>query len=121
MSRDHSGCIRGFHQHSRAWYALFRRSDNGRMILQEGNVDRFQFGMYDPDGGCAGEMAIVFEELAGKVVPRLKCYDDGWSALASFSDLLTRMAEVDDQNITPDDFRKMLLECGFTDLTKEKP
>lgn len=120
MSRDHTGCIRGFHQVSRAWYALFRRNHKHELVLEDGSVDRFNFGMYHRDGGTTGEMQMVFEELVVRVVPRLKCYDDGWSALASFTDLIARMGEVDNDNITPDQFREMLLECGFADLTKER-
>lgn len=112
MSRDHTGCIRGFHQNSRAWY---------RGVLHDESVDKFMFGMYAPGGGTTGEMSVTFAKLAGRVVPRLGCFDDGWSTLATFTDLIARMGAVDDKNITPEDFRKMLLECGFTDLTKEKP
>lgn len=110
MSRDHSGCIRGFHQNSRAWYGC---------SVKDGDIDRFSIGLYHPEGGTTGEMTVKFMPLLGKVVPRLHCFDDGWSALSTFTDLIERMGAADDQNITPDDFRKMLLECGFTDLTKE--
>ena len=113
MSRDHTGCIRGFHQNSRAWYGGY---------VQHGDVDRFSIGMYHPEGGTTGEMTVVFAKWPdGRVVPRLGCFDDGWSALSTFTDLIARMGAVDDKNITPEDFRKMLLEFGFTDLTKEKP
>jgi hypothetical protein len=104
--------IRGFHQNSRAWYGGY---------VKDGAADRFSVGLYHPEGGTVGEMQFVFQALGGRVVPRLKCFDDGWYALSTFADLIARMGQANDKNITPEDFRKMLLECGFTDLTKELP
>lgn len=122
MSRDHTGCIRGFHQYSRAWYSKYSQTlgARGEVRFSDDIVDHFHFGLYSPDGGTSGEMLMSFEELGSKIAPHLKCYDDGWSALASMMDLIVCMGAVDDENITPDQFREMLLERGFIDLTKEK-
>jgi hypothetical protein len=55
--------------------------------------------------------------LAGKLVPRLNAFDDGWKVLASFNDVISKLAEVDDQNITEEEFVKILDQLGFKDLT----
>ena len=41
-----------------------------------------------------------------------------WSVLASFSDLILKMGELDSEDISDEVFVRMLLECGFKDLTK---
>ena len=96
---------RGFYWIQKAWYA---KSINDQHIM---------FGMYGEGDGIYGEMAMEWEELGGKEVPKLKVYDDGWEVLASFQDLLQRLAEVDNQNITQGQFVEILNGCGFEDLT----
>lgn len=76
--------------------------------------------MYYPDGGTSGEMSIEWFELGGKLVPQLKCFDDGWSSLSLFGDLVGRMAELDNKNIQEEGFCRLLDECGFKDLTRYK-
>lgn len=58
-------------------------------------------------------------ELSGQMTPRLHAYDDAWRVLASFSDdLLQRLAEVDDKNISPEQFIEILKSCGFVDKSQ---
>ncbi|MDR9502601.1 MAG: hypothetical protein RI601_12465, partial [Desulfurivibrionaceae bacterium] len=45
------------------------------------------------------------------------CYDDGWSALNDFRDLLAFMASVDSDDISADDFSRALTVLGFEDMT----
>ena len=105
MMRNHTDCIRGFHWSNRAWY---------KNVVKDKLIN---FGMYHPDGGTSGEMTMVWQELAGREVPRLKCFDDGWSALSLFTDLIQKLGERDDENITQEQFVQILLGCGFTDMT----
>lgn len=74
--------------------------------------------MYADEGGTSGEMSIEWVELAGRSVPLLKVFDDAWSALSMFGDLLQKMAEVDNDNISQEQFVEMLLSCGFVDQTE---
>lgn len=104
---NHEGCIRGYHRSSKAWYAKSVNKDN----IEVG------FGMYHPDGGTSGEMTMEWVELSGRLCARLKCFEDGWSALSLFTDLIQKMGEVDSELIQEEDFCKMLNCCGFTDLT----
>ena len=115
--KKHEGCERGFHQASKSWY--------GKIALGEFKnkevLDTFSIGFYAPDGGTTGEFVVEWTELtAGQWVPQLQAFDDGWDALFNFQDMLKLMADADDKNISPDDFRKLLLSCGIVDLTKEK-
>lgn len=106
----HTGCKRGFTQLAKAWYgeANLRNSKS---------IDRFSIGFYHPEGGTTGEFIIAYEELGGKIIPRLLAFDDGWDALFNFSDLIEAMAKVDDQNIPPDVFNKLLVSLGIEDMT----
>ena len=117
-SQKHQGDIRGFIQFSRAWYG-----PSNLKVIRESNpnfVDDVMFGFYSTDGGTSGEMKIDWSKLAGEIVPQLQIFNDGWHALNEFTDVLSKLAEVYDRNITPEQFCAILTECGFKDLTKEK-
>ncbi len=103
---DHEGCIRGYHRSSKSWYY---KSLDGKIEVS--------FGMYHKDGGTSGEMSIEWIPLAGELCAELKCFEDSWSALSLFTDLIQKMGEIDGENIQEEDFCKLLDSCGFTDLT----
>jgi hypothetical protein len=103
--KDHTGCIRGFHWFNRAWYAPSLTDES------------ISFGMYEPNCGTSGEMMMVWHKLSGGKVPRLECFDDGWNALSLFTDLIQKLGEHDDKNISQEQFVKILLDCGFADMT----
>jgi hypothetical protein len=112
--RDHEGFKRGFIWSNKAWYS---RSVEDQEIM---------FGMYydaaenDGFGGTSGEMGMRWYEIGGKNVPRLEAYDDGWSALSLFSDLIQELGNHDDENMTQEQFIEILKSCGFEDLTPYK-
>lgn len=110
MSQKHDGCNRQFIHTNRAWYGPTRLA-SGRVI------DEITIGMYHPEGGTTGEFAIRWVELGRSIVPMLCAFDDAWSSLSMFNDVLDKMASVDDQYISPDDFCKMLVSCGVEDAT----
>ncbi len=104
----HDNSKRGFIWSSRAWYARV-------------GVDcdhQLSFGMYSEGGGTTGEMTMVWHDIGGTMTPRLECFDDAWHALHAFSDLLAKMAEVDNKSISEERFMEMLKECGFEDMTQ---
>lgn len=110
-TNKHEGMIRGFYWLSKAWYA--DANLHGREFK-----DDITFGYYDEqDGGTTGEMSMCWYELGGKVSPKLEVFDDAWSALSAFTDVIARMGELDNQNITPAQFAEELKALGFTDLT----
>lgn len=104
---------RGFSQLSRAWYA-------------EANLkgmdykDEVCFGLYYPDGSTEGEMVVQWIELGNKIVPKWTIFSDAWKVLSSFHDLIDLLREYDSKDLTPEQFCKCLLECGFVDQTKTK-
>lgn len=111
----HKDMIRGFYHHNESYYA-------GVLPVIGGGVDQVMFGYYKPEGGSSGEMSMQWERLGGKVVPQLRCYDDAWDALSRFGDLIRRLADFDEKNISPSEFCNILKECGFQDLThRERP
>ena len=105
--KQFEGLIRGYHRSSKAWYADSVRKENTEVT----------FGMYEENAGTIGEMTMEWIELGGRQCARLKAFEDSWAVLASFADLIQRMAEVDSEEIQEPDFCKMLDECGFKDLT----
>lgn len=76
------------------------------------------FGLYSlTDGTTIGEMSVQWVRLDERVYPMLRVFDDGWKALGSFDDLLSRMADVSNQAINPGSFCGLLTACGFIDRT----
>jgi len=100
--------FRGFHWSNKAWYADANRLKNGCVT----------FGIYSTEGGTTGEMTMEWIELCGKLVPCLEAFEDSWKVLASFKDVIDALGLLDNKRITDEEFVKVLLGCGFTDLTK---
>ena len=80
------------------------------------NDKKIMFGLNERGDGTLGEMAMQWVALGGDCVPQLRVFDDAWATLFTFADLLEKMAEVDDQNISPADFINILKECDFEEI-----
>ncbi len=108
----HKGMTRGFSHLSKAWY--------GSVCLKATKeIDSITMGFYDvDDGGTTGDFSIAWEWQGNNQVPCLRSYDDSWDALVNFSDVLAKLAEVDDQNASPDDIALLLISCGVKDMTR---
>jgi hypothetical protein len=110
MMADHSECKRQFRHLSRAWY--------GKEVLRDSKaVDEIMIGFYHPEGGSTGEFVIEWISMAGTLTPRLKAFDDSWSALWEFRDLLEIMAVHDGEDLTPEAMCGVLAGCGISDAT----
>jgi hypothetical protein len=110
----HDDCERAFTHLSRAYY--------GKSCLKISEyADEVMFGYYGTDGGTTGEMSMRWHKLGTELVPRLGCFADAWHSLYTFQDVLKELSEVDDINITPDQFCAILLKCGFRDKTQTEP
>lgn len=109
--KNHEECKRGFTHLSKSWY--------GKANLDRSHeVDSVTVGFYHPKGGTTGEFTFTWEELGGKVTPKLTAYDDSWNALFLFGDMLEEMAAIDGEDITPDDFCNMLVSVGIENMTQ---
>lgn len=106
----HDGGKRGFTRVAKAWCAS--------TSLPAIELEVFRIGVYHEPGGTTGEFCVCWERLGSKLTPRLKAFDDSWSALLEFNGLLTAMANVDGEDITPDQFHQLLLDEGIEDLTR---
>lgn len=113
MHGKHEGGHRGFYILSESWYA--------EAAKEAGVSERLTVGIYHECGGTTGEFSIRWIEVCGKFVPRLEAFSDAWDALAHFRDLLTWMASVDSQRVTPQQFTEQLRSLGFKDMTSRKP
>jgi hypothetical protein len=109
----HQGDERRFSIMSQSWH-VDSNMDPARRAAGE---DEIMLGFYSPDGGTSGEFAIRWEQLSGKIVARLKAYEDSWSALAHFSDVLEKLAELDGTNPGIEAVAEVLKSCGVIDAT----
>lgn len=71
------------------------------------------FALHSPGGGVKGEIIMVWTELGGKQVPQLQSYDDSWTVLACFTDVIEKLSEYDNCNISPEKFMEILDSLGF--------
>lgn len=109
--RDHTNCKRGFHHTGGAWY--------GSTVLPlDGAIDRITMGFYHPQGGTSGEFSVIWETLAGRATPKLVAYNDSFSALHHFADVLKKLSGHDSENISPIDLCDLLTACGIEDMTQ---
>src|SRR5947208_395721 len=99
--KDHDGGERAFFHVSRAWY--------GYQIKMADYADEVILGFYSPDGGTSGEMRMRWYELGRSLTPRLEVFNNAWHALAQMQDLLTALADADNQDITPDELCRLLV------------
>lgn len=104
---------RRFYHLSRAWYK--------DVLENQEYIDEVTFGLYCEQGGTTGEMAVRWYELiSNELSPRLECFSDAWYVLSQFKDIIDAMAEFDDRKtkaISPEEFCRLLIKCGFEDLT----
>ncbi len=110
--RDHTNTERAFYWSNRAWYAKANYITNSEIT----------FGLYGKEGsgGTTGEMVMRWHDLGGKWTARLECFEDAWSALASFTDLIQALGQHDSEEIDETGFVNLLKLCGFKDLTPYK-
>jgi hypothetical protein len=111
--KDQPKSRRAFNWFTKAWYGKSQ------------DLNEISFGMYydgeTTDEMDTGEMFIRWHDIGDKkMVPRLEAFDDGWFLLHEFSDVLEKLAEVNDQNISQEQFVEILLSCGFKDITAYK-
>lgn len=106
---DHNGCKRAYIRSSKAYYSNVLDGEISIMV-----------GMYHRDGGTSGEFEIEWEKLTEDkpLVARLKAFEDSWSALWLFKDMLEQMAEVDSKEIQEPEFCTLLDSLGIIDITE---
>lgn len=101
-------CYRAYIRSSKAYYSQSQLKDPISVMV----------GMYHPEGGTSGEFEFEWVVLTGKGCARLKCFEDSWSALWQFKDLLEKMSEIDSQEIQEPEFCKLLDSLGIIDITE---
>ena len=107
--KNHDGGKRAYIRSSKAYYASSLKEKVSVMI-----------GIYYAEGGTSGEFEVEFIELRNDkpLAARLKAFDDSWSALWLFKDLLEKMAEIDGQEIQEPEFCQLLDSLGIIEITK---
>lgn len=101
--RDHSGNLRQF--------ACFA-NDSSRPV-------KIVIGLYGRLGGTSGEFTVEWESTSdGCYTPRLKVWNDGWSALQHFQDMLEVLAAHDSEDLSPEKFMVLLQGLGIANHTR---
>ena len=114
----HKGDERRFIIMSQAWYG----DAVAKKVGNKPEDDEILIGFYCPTGGTSGEFSIKWRELGKRNVPYLKAFDDSWSALANFADVIAGLKGLDATNPTVEQVAKVLLACGVKDATpRESP
>lgn len=133
MPKDQSGGVRGYHVFSQAFYA--KHGDHTRA---PNFIDHVSIGVYHPDdgGGTSGEFKIEWAKLSGSPAAQLQVFDDAWTTLPLFRNVLKRLSHLmsslnpHDPHATPfgpphvaptvAQVVAILAECGLRDLTKRE-
>jgi len=114
FSAKHDGAVRQFTILSESWYA-----DASLKHAQRVNgEDEINMGFYIPGDGSTGEFSIKWEPLSGRLVPQLQAFDDAWSALANFGDVLQKLEILDGTAPSVAEVVAVLKECGVVDATQ---
>lgn len=114
ITTKHAGDVRAFVILSQAWYG----GSSLPPKYESTGHDEITMGFYCPDGGTSGEFTIAWAPLGDRLVPRLKAFDDSWSALALFSDVVQKLAEIDGTNPSVEQVADILKSCGVVDKTE---
>ena len=104
-----------------AWYTqaeIIGQDERERMYGQE------EFGFYAkrvvngelmPEGS---EFFVRWRRVADKDVPRAEVFNDAWGILPYFSHMLSNL---NDRDMSGDEFQAELLDAGLMDVTERKP
>jgi hypothetical protein len=105
-----------FYQMSRQWWR------NNKTPLSDNAVDEVVFGLYDANGDANGqEIAVTWYQSTANdkhSYSMLEVSSSNWKLFFQFMDLTAKMAEIDHNKLTPDEFCDILKSCGFEDITK---
>lgn len=116
--------VLGFVIYNEAWYA-----NPGHPGAERGCKHEILIGNYEINGnGVSGEFVVRWYDLDGRLSPRLEMFGDSWQFLASptWKSLFERMATRGGLHVqdpekypahTPEEFKELLLELGFADIT----
>lgn len=98
-------------------FTCFSREDYAGVVPLDG-VDEITLGVYCVQGGTLGELAICWQMLDGKQVPRLEAYNDAWHIIQTptFLSVLEQLTEMSrDHEPTPNEVSWLLIAHNFTD------
>jgi len=112
---DLKGCKRTYTHLSKAYYG----EDN--LKFKEDIIDDVVITLFDQEQTLIGEFVISWKKLDRVIAPHFGAFDDSWGSFWALYDIFERMAGVSNKNITPEDFCKILEDCGFTDVTPINP
>ena len=103
--------------HKRAYIRLSKLS-YAKQIL--GSTKRVMVGMCAPNGIMSNSFTFEWVELNGENYVMLQAFEDAWSDLWLFNDLLEKMAKIDSNGIQETEFCQLLDSLGIMDVTQNQ-
>lgn len=105
---------RTFYRLSKSWFFSASVKSQDKDFVEE-----FTIQCRGPE--VSGDFVVRYKRMDGRIVPKLEVFDDAWKTLALFPDLLAKMAGVDNQKISPDEFADILTGLGIAEITEQSP
>ena len=97
------------------YYSILRKKE-----LRKGIEDKIRFGIYHRKGGCDAEMCMTWNRLKQNIVfPKLEVFSDAFGLFlhTTFDDVFKELSKQNNQDITPDEFSRVLIQLGFEDMS----
>lgn len=85
-------------------------------------LDEVCYGLWNKNGGCVCEMLMVWERIGGDAVPVIQSFSESFVLLTSpvQKKVFEKLMKMRKECFTPEEFSKVLLSCGFRDMSDRK-
>jgi len=104
----------------KSYYQRSQHKKKYKIKKEDDIIDEIRFGIFDCHNGHIGEATMIWEDVFGSITPRLEIHDDGFQLFKSMPELFRKIAEFNELNVKPKDFRLFLEKNGFSNLSNEK-
>lgn len=105
----------------RAYTRTSKKSYGQAFLKKKDLLDQVILGFFSKDGrGVKSEMVVEWVNIGEKYVPMIKVYSDAWRCLSECVDLIEELGRHNGEDMSPDDFCKLLKSLYFEDMTNIK-
>ena len=107
---NHAGARRRYTHLKRSWY--------GQAAHERDVVDKVTFGLYHADGSTESELAVTWLAVGDKTFAQLVAFSDSWKVLASLTDVIVALGELEGTAPSVETFCTLLDRHSFEDATR---
>lgn len=116
--KEEESYIKGFTCLSRMEYGDICLSNSRRSPEY---IDQIMYGLYLESDGCKAEMAMRWYDIKGELMPCMEVFSDAFILMQDTSqEVLNAIHRFGKLNFTPDEFSRLLLQLGYTDMSDQK-